>query len=245
MLARYQTRGMLNAIDAGMPTGLRDRARIGLMKSFAAASLGPVFALSPLNNHWRVRMRRLNYSFVVLLAALLVTCARDKEPAEAAIKQAAQAIEQIRGEASRYAPDQFKQLEDSLRTAQDSFAKKDYKAAWDAATNLGVKAQEVAKAAADKKADLKKSWDNMSVGIPQMMQAIKGRLDILAHAKKLPAGMDKDKLAALASGYDDAIRQFQKAKDAASAGDPAKAIEAGEAIRQKAIEIATTLGLRQ
>ena len=174
---------------------------------------------------------------------MLVACARDKQPAEAAIKQAAQAIEQIRGEASRYAPDQFKQLEDSLKAAQDSFAKKDYKAALDAATNLGVKAQEVAKAAADKKAELKKSWDDLSAGIPQMMQAIKGRLDILAHAKKLPAGMDKDKLAALTSGYDDAMKQFQQAKDAASAGDPAKAIEVGNAIKQKDMEIATTLGL--
>ena len=169
-------------------------------------------------------MRILRYLLVVLLAALLLACARDKEPAEAAIKQAAQAIEQIRGEASRYAPDQFKQVEDSLRTAQDSFAKKDYKAALEAATDLGVKAQEVAKAAADKKAELKKSWEDMSAGIPQMMQAIKGRLDILAHAKKLPAGMDKDKLAALTSGYDDAMKQFQDAKDAASAGDPTKVI---------------------
>jgi hypothetical protein len=190
-------------------------------------------------------MRSLRCLFVVLLAALLVACARDKEPAEAAIKQAAQAIEQIRGEASRYAPDQFKQLEDSLRTAQDSFAKKDYKAALETAIDLGVKAQGVAKAAADKRAELKKSWDDMSAGIPQMMQAIKGRLDILAHAKKLLAGMDKDKLAALTSGYDDAMKQFQEAKDAASAGDPAKAIEAGEAIKQKGMEIATTLGLRQ
>jgi hypothetical protein len=190
-------------------------------------------------------MRSLNYFFAVLLAALLVACARDKEPAEAAIKQAAQAIEQIRGEASRYAPDRFKQLEDSLQTAQDSFAKKDYKAALDAATNLGVKAQEVAKAAADEKAELKKSWDDMSAGIPQRMQGIKGRLDILSHAKKLPAGMDKDKLAALTSGYDDAMKQFEQAKDAASAGDPAKAIEAGQVIKQKGMEIATTLGLRQ
>jgi hypothetical protein len=188
-------------------------------------------------------MRSLNYLFVILLAGWLVACARDKEPAEAAIKQAAQAIEQIRGEASRYAPDQFKQLEDSLKVAQDSFAKKDYKVALDAATNLGVKTQEVAKAAADKRAELKKSWDDMSAGIAQMMQAIKGRLDLLAHAKKLPAGMDKDKLAAITSGYDDAMRQFQDAKDAASAGDPAKAIEAGNAVKQKDMEIAAALGL--
>ena len=190
-------------------------------------------------------MRVLKYLFVILLAALLVACARDKEPAEAAIKAAAQAIEQIRGEAALYAPDQLKQLEDSLKAAQDDFAKKEYKAALDAASSLGAKAQDVAKAAAAKKAELTKSWDDINAGIPQMMDAIKSRLDILAKAKKLPAGLDKDKLAALNSGYDEAMKQFQAAKDAASAGDLNKAIEAGNAIKQKGMEIATTLGLKQ
>ncbi len=190
-------------------------------------------------------MRVLKYLFVILLAALLVACARDKEPAEAAIKAAAQAIEQIRGEAALYAPDQLKQLEDSLKAAQDNFAKKEYKAALDAASSLGAKAQDVAKAATAKKAELTKSWDDINAGIPQMMDAIKSRLDILAKAKKLPAGLDKDKLAALSSGYDEAMKQFQAAKDAASAGDLNKAIEAGNAIKQKGMEIATTLGLKQ
>jgi len=190
-------------------------------------------------------MRVLKYLFVILAAALLVACARDKEPAEAAIKAAGQAIEQIRGEAAVYAPDQLKQLEDSLKAAQDNFAKKEYKAALDGATALGAKAQDVAKAAAAKKAELTKSWEDMSAGIPQMMDAIKSRLDILSKAKKLPAGLDKDKLAALNSGYDEAMKQFQAAKDAASAGDFNKAIEAGNAIKQKGMEIATTLGLKQ
>ncbi len=190
-------------------------------------------------------MRNLKYLAVVLLAALLVACARDKEPAEAAIKQAAQTIEQIRGEAAMYAPDQLKQLEGSLKAAQDSFANKDYTAALAAAGALGAKAQEVAKAAADKKAELTKSWEDLSAGIPQMMEAVKSRLDDLGKAKKLPAGLDKDKLAALTSGYDEAMKQFQAAKDAASAGDFTKAIEAGNAIKQKGMEIGTTLGLKQ
>jgi hypothetical protein len=190
-------------------------------------------------------MRVLKYLFVILAAALLVACARDKEPAEAAIKAAGQAIEQIRGEAAMYVPDQLKELDDSLKAAQDNFAKKEYKAALDAASALVAKAQDVAKAAAAKKAELTKSWADMSAGIPQMMDAVKSRLDILAKAKKLPAGMDKDKLAALNSSYDEAMKQFQAAKDAAGAGDFNKAMEAGNAIKQKGMEIATTLGLKQ
>ncbi|HTO45271.1 MAG TPA: hypothetical protein VML56_14445 [Burkholderiales bacterium] len=190
-------------------------------------------------------MRIVKYVYIVLLAAMVVACARDKEPAEAAIKGAGQAIDQIRGEASRYAPDQLKQLEDSLKSAQDAFSKKDYKAALDAASTLSAKAQDVAKAAAAKKAELTKSWEDLNAGIPQMMDALKSRLDILSKAKKLPAGLDKDQLAALTSGYDEAAKQFQAAKDAAGAGDLNKAIEAGQAIKQKGMEMAAALGLKQ
>jgi hypothetical protein len=190
-------------------------------------------------------MRNVKYAYIVLLAAMVVACARDKEPAEAAIKGAGQAIDQIRGEASRYAPDQLKQLEDSLKSAQDAFSKKDYKAALDAASTLSAKAQDVAKAAAAKKAELTKSWEDLNAGIPQMMDALKSRLDILSKAKKLPAGLDKDQLAALTSGYDEAAKQFQAAKDAAGAGDLNRAIEAGQAIKQKGMEMAAALGLKQ
>src|SRR5215471_13178957 len=106
-------------------------------------------------------MRIVKYAYIVLLAAMVVACARDKEPAEAAIKAAGQAIDQIRGEASRYAPDQLKQLEDALKSAQDAFARKEYKAALDAASTLSAKAQDVAKAAAAKKAELTKSWEDL------------------------------------------------------------------------------------
>ncbi len=185
------------------------------------------------------------YVGVVLLTAFLVACARDKGPAEEAIKQAAQAIEQIRGDASRFAADQFGALEGSLKAAQDSFAKKDYPAALAAASGLAAKAQEVAKAAADKKAELTQSWNDMSAGIPAMMGALKSRLDILGQAKKLPAGLDKDKLAALTSGYDEVAKQFEEAKAAASAGDLSKAVAAGGAIKEKGMQIATALGLQQ
>jgi hypothetical protein len=185
------------------------------------------------------------YVGVVLLTAFLVACAGDKGPAEEAIKQAAQAIEQIRGDASRFAADQFSALEGSLKAAQDSFAKKDYPAALAAAGGLTAKAQEVAKAAADKKAELTQSWNDMSTGIPAMMGALKSRLDILGQAKKLPAGLDKDKLAALTSGYDEVAKQFEEAKAAASAGDLSKAVAAGGAIKEKGMQIATALGLQQ
>jgi hypothetical protein len=103
----------------------------------------------------------------------------------------------------------------------------------------------VLKAAADKKAELTKSWQEFEAGVPQMMEAIKSRLDILGQAKKLPAGIDKDKLAALQGGFAEAGKAFEDAKSAAAAGDFDKALEAGKAVKDKLAEIATGLGLQQ
>ena len=103
----------------------------------------------------------------------------------------------------------------------------------------------MAKAAADKKAELTKSWEDLSAGIPNMMGAIKSRLDILGQSKKLPAGLDKDKLAVLNASLDAATKQFDEAKAAAAAGDLSKAVAAGSAIKETGMQIATALGLQQ
>jgi soluble cytochrome b562 len=190
-------------------------------------------------------MKLLKYLSIALMCVVLAACSRDKEPAEQAIKAATQAVEGARAEGSKFAAEQFKALEDQLKSAQDSFAKKEYTAALQAAGGIAAKAQEVMKAAADKKAELTKGWQEFESGIPQMMEAVKGRLDILSQAKKLPAGLDKDKLAAFQSGFDEAAKSFDEAKSAAAAGDYSKAIEAGKAIKAKVAEMATGLGLQQ
>jgi len=182
---------------------------------------------------------------IVLLTAVLVACARDKGPAEEAIKQATAAVEQVRADAARFVPDQMSALEGSLKAAQDSFANKDYKAALAAASGVVAKAQEVAKAAADKKAELTKAWEDLSAGIPNMLGAIKSRLDILAQSKKLPAGLDKDKLAGLTASFGEATKQFEEATAAAAAGDLSKAVAAGNAVKEKGMQVASALGLQQ
>jgi hypothetical protein len=190
-------------------------------------------------------MKLLKYLAIVMLCVGLAACSRDKGPAEQALKAAADAVESARAEGSKFAADQFSALEAQLKAAKDQFDKKDYTQALQAAGAIPAKAQDVLKAAADAKAGMTKSWQELEAGIPQMMDAVKSRLDILGQAKKLPAGMDKDKLAALQSGFADAGKAFEEAKSAAAAGDFGKAIEAGKAVKAKVAEMATTLGLQQ
>ena len=69
----------------------------------------------------------------------LISCSRDKDPADLAIKAAETSINTARAEAVKFVPDQLKSLENSLASAKDKFAKGEYKAALDEATPLTLK----------------------------------------------------------------------------------------------------------
>jgi len=188
-------------------------------------------------------MKFTRYIAIAALGLLLVACGKDKGPAEAAIAAANSAVDAVREDGMRFAGEQFTQLETALNSAKDDLAKGEYKAALEGAGGIAAKAQEVARAAADKKAELTASWEQFNAGIPQMMEGLKGRLDILGQAKKLPEGLDKAKLDGLKSGYDEAMGLFEQAKSAAASGDFSKAIETGGMIKAKATEIASALGM--
>ena len=182
---------------------------------------------------------------VVLVGLMLVVgCSRDKEPAEAALKAAEAAVSAAKAEAAKYVPDQVKGLEDALKAAKDAFEKKEYTQALNAAKDLPAKAKELAAAAAAKKAELTKSWDEMAAGLPRMVEAIKSRVDILSKSKKLPKGMDKEKFEGAKAGLGEITKTWADAESAFKGGNIADAIAKANAVKAKATEIMTTLGMQ-
>jgi len=188
-------------------------------------------------------MKFTRYIAIAALGLLLAACGKDKGPAEAAIAAATSAVDGVREDGMKFAGEQFTQLEAALNSAKDNLTKGEYKAALEGAGGIAAKAQDVAKAAADKKAELSASWEQVNAGIPQMMEGLKGRLDILGQAKTLPEGLDQSKLDGLKAGYDEAMGMLEQARSAAASGDFSKAIEAGGVIKAKATEIASALGM--
>ncbi|HEY1236410.1 MAG TPA: hypothetical protein VGH22_23725 [Candidatus Binatia bacterium] len=189
-------------------------------------------------------MRRYisNFFITFIAAALLVACgSRDKGPAETALKAAEEAINTMKGEASKYLPDQVSALDASLATTKDKFAKGDYQAVLSDAPALTAKAQEVASAAAAKKAELTKSWENMSAGMPRVVEAIKSRVDILSQSKKLPAGMSKETLDQARTGLSEITQQWTAATEAAKGGNLADAAAKASSAKVKAAEVLTLL----
>jgi hypothetical protein len=151
---------------------------------------------------------------LMVLVLFAAACGNDTKPAEEAIKAAGAAIDSAKGEAVKYIPDQVKGLEDSLQAAKDAFSKKDYKAALGAAKDLPGKAKDLAAAAAAKKTELTKAWEEMSIGLPKMVEAIKSRVNVLSKSKKLPANIDKAKFDGVKAGLPEVPQMWDDARKA-------------------------------
>ena len=189
-------------------------------------------------------MHRHVYNFVIMIlaATLLAACGSgDKGPAETALKAAEEAINSAKGEASKYMPDQVSSLESALASTREKLSKGDYKAVLSEAPALTSKAQEIASAAAAKKAELTKSWEGLSSGMPRVVEAIKSRVDILSQSKKLPAGMSAETLAQAKAGLSEITQQWTAATEASKGGNLMDAVAKASSVKVKAAEVLTLL----
>ena len=189
-------------------------------------------------------MHRHIYSFVIMIlaATLLAACGSgDKGPAETALKAAEEAINSAKADASKYMPDQVRSLESALAATREKLSKGDYKAVLSEAPALTSKAQEIASAAAAKKAELTKSWEGLSSGMPRVVEAIKSRVDILSQSKKLPAGMSAETLAQAKAGPSEITQQWTAATEASKGGNLADAVAKASSVKVKAAEVLTLL----
>jgi hypothetical protein len=184
----------------------------------------------------------------VVAAVFLVSCeSADKAPAAAAITAAQSALDAVKGEAAKWVPDQVKSVESAIADAKASFEKNDYKTALAGAQAAAAKAKDLsaaaAAAAAAKKAELTKAWEDASGGVPKMAEAIKSRVDILSQSKKLPAGLDKDKLEGAKAGLAMLNESWTQASHAFKAGEMTDAIAKASAAKAKAVEVMTALNM--
>lgn len=188
--------------------------------------------------------KNLSIIVAVLFAFSLAACASGKAPAEQAIKAAEEAFNAVKAEAVKYVPDQVKAVEDTLNAAKDSFAKKDYAGATAAATSVTAKSKELVSAAAAKKTELTNKWNELSGGLPKMIDAIKSRVDTLSKSKKLPANLDKAKLEGAKNGLAEINKLWDDANSSFKEGKLSDALAKATTVKEKAAEIMTTLGMQ-
>lgn len=196
-------------------------------------------------------MKKLSHWLLAALAAALVmSCANQKAPAEQAVAVAEAALAAVRDSAQKYAPDQLQAVEDQLKGLKDSLAKGDYKAVLTGAPTVNSAINSLKDAAEAKKADAdaaaaraKDAWGPVSADVPMMIETIDKRVDSLSKSHRLPKGVTKEGLAAAKSGLDSLKSQWAEATSAATSGDYTTAMAKAEGVKTKAAEMMRSLGM--
>ncbi len=202
--------------------------------------------------------RSLRVALAALPLALALACTdASKVPAEAALQAAESAVASLGDEAGKLLPDQTKAVQDALASAQALAAKKDYKGALAAATEipakvkdvvaaLAAKKDELAKAAAEAaKAELMKKLEEASGPLGDMLGALKSRVGILSEARKLPAGMTKATLAEARTGVADLEAGIAAVQEQAKGGDVEAALAQAGELKAKGMELMKAVGMAQ
>jgi DNA repair exonuclease SbcCD ATPase subunit len=190
-------------------------------------------------------MKRIFVSIVAMLfiSVLFMACADEKGPAELAMKAAEQAVAATKAEAEKLVPDQVAALESVLASAKDKLAKGEFKEALNEAQGLVGKAKDVLAAAQAKKDELTQKWTELSQGLPQMVEAIQGKVDDLSKLKKLPKAITAEKLAEAKSGLEAVKADLAKAQESFKSGNIAEAIAVATVVKEKAAKAMKSLGI--
>ena len=174
---------------------------------------------------------------------LLAACASGQGPAEQALKAAESAVNSAAAEAVKYVPDQVKTVQDQLKSLKETFAKGDYKAVVSGASDLTAKVNALSAAAAAKKAELIKSWEDVNAGLPEVVNRIKRRVDIFAKAKMLPATVERATVDAAQSGLQSLDKVWNDAQASFKSGNLADALAKAQTAKTQAADIMTKLGM--
>lgn len=190
-------------------------------------------------------MKRIFVSIVAMLfiSVLFMACADEKGPAELAMKAAEQAVAATKAEAEKLVPDQVAALESALASAKDKLTKGEFKEALSEAQGLVGKAKDVLAAAQAKKDELTQKWTELSQGLPQMIEAIQGKVDDLSKLKKLPKAITAEKLAEAKSGLEAVKADLAKAQESFTSGNIEEAIAVATAVKEKAAKAMESLGI--
>lgn len=190
-------------------------------------------------------MRTLSlFGSLALVAVVAVACGSQQAPAEAALKLAENAYGAIRTEAEKYAPDQARAIQDSLKSARAALGKSDYAGVMQQAQALTTKISGLGGAIAAKKSELTKAWTTMSAEMPKMVDAVKAKVDTLSKSARLPAGVTKEALANAKAGLATTGQHWAEALAAAASGDVATAVARARAVQASLANMMQSLNMQ-
>jgi ActR/RegA family two-component response regulator len=191
---------------------------------------------------------------LVALAAstlLLAGCANQKEPAEKAVAQVESALAEIRADAEKYAAEDLKPVDESVTKLKKNLASKDYSGVVMGAPAVASSVRALKETVATKKADAEATmaaaqaeWSELNTSVPQMIEAIQSRVDVLTKSRKLPKDVDKAAFETIKSGFETMKSEWTQASSEYTSGMAADAVRKARNVKSKGDEILTQLGMK-
>jgi hypothetical protein len=178
---------------------------------------------------------------LVSLAVLATAC--NKGPAAEALKAADEALAAAQPEIQKYVPEELPPLAAAMQAAHADLEQGHYTAALKAAQGMPAKIRATLTAAAAKKEKLVAAWNDVSAGLPSLVQSIAAKLAEIAAAPRLPEGLDETALAAAQTDLGSVTRAWTEATAAFRGGDVPRAVRTAQDVQAKALALATMLGL--
>jgi hypothetical protein len=197
---------------------------------------------------------RIAKMLVTLAFSTLVlgACANQKEPAEKAVAQVESALAEFRADAEKYAAEELKPVDESVTMLKKNLAGKDYNAVVTGAPAVASSVRELKETVAKKKADAEATiaaaqaeWSELNTSVPQMIEAIQSRVDVLTKSRKLPKNVDKATFETIKTSFETMKADWTQAASDFSSGMAADAVRRARSIKAKGDEILTQLGMKE
>jgi ActR/RegA family two-component response regulator len=183
---------------------------------------------------------------------MLAACASQKEPAEKAVAQVESALAEFRADAEKYAAEELKPVDESVAMLKKNLANKDYKLVVTGAPSVASSVRALKETVATKKADAEATmaaaqaeWTELSTSVPQMIEAIQSRVDMLTKSRKLPKNVDKAAFETITSGFETMKSEWTQASSEFTSGMAADAVRRARNVKTKGDEILTQLGMKE
>jgi len=191
------------------------------------------------------------FLLAALAAVLLAGCNTQKGPAEQAVMSSGAALDTLRDEAQKYAPEKLGSVEAQLNDLKGKFQQGDYAGVVAAAPAMTAAIGGLKDAITAKKSEAeaalakaKDDWGPASAAVPKMVDDIAKRVETLSKSKKLPKGVTKDAVAAAKTGLDSLKSTWAEATNASSSGDYTTAMTKAQAVKDKAAAIMKSLDMK-
>lgn len=178
------------------------------------------------------------------IALMAIGCGNtEREATEAAISAAQTAINSAQGAAEKFVPEQTKAAQDALQAAKDALAKGNYTEALQDAKDAAQKAKDAVAAAAAKKEEWTKTWNDLSQSAPKSISQVQAKLDAYKKNGKLPAGVDKAKMNDAKAQFDQLKQGWTDATAAYKDGNLADAMKKASVFTQGLQKLKELLGI--